>query len=181
MALIESTMMPLGTPAPAFTLPEPSSGKDYHMQDLLKVKGLLVMFICNHCPYVKHIDYGLQALGEDYANAEIGIVAINANDAENYPQDAPERMAEKQYPFPYLYDQTQQVAKAYGAVCTPEFFLFDGELRCVYRGQFDFSRPGNPFPVTGDHVRTAMDALLRGQPVTTEQHPSIGCNIKWRE
>lgn len=180
MALTPSTMLSLGTAAPEFTLPEPKSGQSISLQQLAGEKGTLVMFICNHCPFVKHIESALIKLGEDYVQSGIGIIAVNSNDADNYPEDSPARMAEKAYPFPYLYDESQQVAKAYDAACTPDFFLFDGDLKLVYRGQFDDSRPGNSEPVTGKDLRDAMDAIGAGQDVSETQHPSIGCNIKWR-
>ena len=180
MALTPSNMIDLGFLAPDFALPEPRTGETVSLQDVRKGKGLLVMFICNHCPYVVHIEQALVALGRDYADSDLGIVAISANDAANYPQDAPERMALKPYGFPYLHDESQAVAKAYEAACTPDFFLFDGDLKCVYRGQFDGSRPGNDVPVTGADLRTAMDNLLAGKEVSTDQKPSIGCNIKWK-
>ncbi|WIO73707.1 thioredoxin family protein [Porticoccaceae bacterium LTM1] len=180
MALTPSTMLPLGTVAPEFTLPEPKSGQSNSLQQLAGEKGTLVMFICNHCPFVKHIESALIKFGKDYKQSGIGIVAINSNDADNYPDDSPERMAEKNYPFPYLYDESQQVAKDYNAACTPDFFLFDRDLKLVYRGQFDDSRPGNSEPVTGADLRAAMDSILVGKNVNEIQHPSIGCNIKWR-
>ena len=138
------------------------------------------MFICNHCPYVIHIEQALVALGKEFHGTDLGIVAISANDVTDYPQDGPQHMAQKNYVFPYLYDQKQDVARAYHAECTPDFFLFDGNLQCVYRGQFDDSRPGNGKPVTGSDLRDAMTGLLKGMPISLEQKPSIGCNIKWR-
>ena len=180
MALTPSNMIELGFVAPGFSLLEPSTGQTLSLQDVKKEKGLLVMFICNHCPYVVHIQEALVELGKDYVDSELGIVAISANDASNYPDDGPEKMALKPYPFPYLYDETQSVAKAYQAACTPDFFLFSGELECVYRGQFDDSRPGNDIPVTGADLRAAMEAVLSGKHVPSEQKASIGCNIKWK-
>ncbi|MEH6626003.1 MAG: thioredoxin family protein [Motiliproteus sp.] len=180
MALIESRMMPLGTKAPNFTLPAPDDGREYSLDSLRGKKGTLVMFICNHCPYVKHIESKLVDLGGRFQNTGVSIVAISANDADTHPQDGPEQMAAKNYPFPYLYDQSQQVAKTYGAECTPDFFLFGADLGCVYRGQFDSSRPGNDIPVSGDDLVAAMDALLNQTAVSSDQKPSIGCNIKWR-
>ena len=180
MALTNSTMMDLGFTAPDFELPDVFSGSDKKMQELARTKGLLVMFICNHCPYVKHIEEGLQALGKEFHGTDVGIVAISANDAEAYPDDSPEAMADKSYSFPYLFDETQEIAKAYQATCTPDFFLFDGDLKCVYRGQFDGSRPGNDQVVTGADLRAAMTALLKGQVISDQQKPSVGCNIKWR-
>lgn len=183
MARTPSTMMPLGTSAPDFALPD-TDGNTVRRSDFEDARALLVMFICNHCPFVKHVRDELARLGRDYAASDIGIVAISANDAEAYPTDAPERMAEEKaaagYVFPYLYDESQDVARAFGAACTPDFFLFDGSGRLVYRGQLDDSRPGNDQPVTGRDLRDAIDAVLGGEPVSTLQKPSIGCNIKWR-
>ncbi|WP_422134927.1 thioredoxin family protein [Endozoicomonas sp. ALD040] len=180
MALTPSNMVELGSSAPDFKLPDPSSGQSVSLQEVRKEKGVLVMFICNHCPYVIHIEDALVELGKDYADRDLGIVAISANDARTYPEDAPDKMALKSYPFPYLYDESQSVAKAYDAACTPDFFLFDAELRCVYRGQFDHSRPGNDKPVTGADLKSAMDSVLAGERVAENQSPSIGCNIKWK-
>jgi peroxiredoxin len=182
MAETPSTMKPLGTPAPDFALPD-TDGRTVSLSDF-EGRALLVMFICNHCPFVQHIRGGLAQLGRDYAERPLGIVAISANDVESHPADGPEKMAEEVktagYTFPYLYDETQEVAKAYGAACTPDFFLFDGEHRLVYRGQFDPSRPGNDVPVTGTDLRAALQAVLAGEPALPEQTPSIGCNIKWK-
>ncbi|MGB1272265.1 MAG: thioredoxin family protein [Endozoicomonas sp.] len=180
MALTPSTMIELGLTAPEFTLHDVFSETEKSIGDVAGQNGLLVMFICNHCPYVVHIEEALVALGKEYQGTDLGIVAISANDASEYPEDRPELMAEKAYPFPYLYDESQEVAKAYQAACTPDFFLFDGDLKCVYRGQFDGSRPGNNKPVTGGDLRSAMTALLKGEPVSDHQKPSMGCNIKWR-
>lgn len=180
MALTPSNMVALGVPAPDFTLPEPKTGNSLTLTDAAGAKGLLVMFICNHCPFVKHIEQGLVKLGEDYRDSGIAIIAISSNDVTTHPNDSPEKMAEKRYPFPYLYDETQAVARSYDAACTPDFFLFDGDRKLVYRGQFDDSRPGNDIPVTGSDLRAAMDALVAGKPPLTEQKPSIGCNIKWK-
>jgi peroxiredoxin len=184
MALTESTMeLTLGTPAPDFTLFDVVSGKTVRLNDFRGRPGLLVMFICTHCPYVKHVEKGLAALGNDYAG-KLGIVAISSNDAGAYPDDGPEGLKEQAsrlgFSFPYLYDESQQVARAYKAACTPDFFLFDRDLNLVYRGQFDASRPGNGVPVSGADLREAMDAVIAGRPVTSNQHPSIGCNIKWK-
>jgi peroxiredoxin len=183
MALTPSTMLPLGTTAPEFALPD-ISGKKVSLADFKGSSALLVMFICNHCPYVKHLRAGLAQLGKDYQSKGVAIVAINANDVKNYPDDSPVRMKEEAasagYHFPYLYDETQNVAKAYRAACTPDFFLFDGDLKLVYRGQFDASRPGNGVQVTGQDLRAAMDAVIAGRPVPKDQKPSIGCNIKWK-
>jgi len=185
MALTPSTMMPLGTTAPDFTLPDTVSGQSLGLQHLKGAKGTLVMFICNHCPYVKHLQHALAKLGKDYARSGLSIIAINANDAMNYPDDAPDKMTsfakQNDFVFPYLYDENQTVAKAYNAACTPDFFLFDADLRCVYRGQFDDSRPGNNVPITGKDLRSAMDNLLTGQAITGDQVPSMGCNIKWKK
>ena len=180
---IESTMLALGTPAPHFSLPEPATGKTVSIDDLAG-PALVVTFICNHCPYVKHVAAGLAALGRDLADQGVAMVAISSNDVVTYPQDGPDQMAAEAgshgWTFPYLYDETQDVARAYSAACTPDTFVFDGERRLVYRGQLDNSRPGNDLPVTAADVRAAVDALLAGRPVDTDQRPSIGCGIKWR-
>lgn len=184
MALTESTMLELGTTAPGFALIDVVTGKTVRRDDFRGKKALLVMFICAHCPYVKHVEKGLAALGRDYKNDPIGIVAISANDAESYPEDNPaglKRQAETQgFVFPYLYDETQAVARAYKAACTPDLYLFDAEFKLVYRGEFDRSRPGNGVPVTGEDLRAAVDAVLQGKPPLKDQRPSIGCNIKWK-
>lgn len=184
MALTPSTMMPLGTQAKDFELPDTLSGETIKLQQARGEKGLLVMFICNHCPYVVHIQQALGKLADDYTTQGLGIVAISANDVDNYPQDSPEKMTafarSNGFHFPYLYDQSQAVAKAYAAACTPDFFLFDENLQCVYRGQFDDSRPGNNMAVTGGDLRNAIDALLAGESVDQNQKASIGCNIKWK-
>ena len=184
MARTPSTMLELGTPAPDFRLPEPATGTNVSLADLRGAKGLLVMFICNHCPYVKHIRSALAAFAREYQSRGLAIVGINSNDVANYPDDAPDKMVEEVksagYIFPYLYDETQKVAKAYRAACTPDFFLFDGNQKLVYRGQFDDSRPRNDLPVTGADMRAAVDALLAGQPIAADQKPSLGCNIKWK-
>jgi len=183
MARTYSTMLDLGTRAPDFKLPD-TAGNMVSPADFAHQPALLVMFICNHCPYVKHLREGLAAFGREYQEKGLGIVAISANDITNHPDDSPQKMAEEAaaagYTFPYLYDETQAVAQAYHAACTPDFFLFDGEGRLVYRGQFDDSRPGNDRPVTGADLRAAADAVLAGRPVSEEQIPSMGCNIKWR-
>ena len=185
MALTPSTMLPLGTKAPEFSLPDVVSGKTITLQSFSGKKGLLVMFICRHCPYVQHIKEGLAKLGKDYVGKELGIVAISANDAANYPGDAPDSLKafakEEGFTFPFLHDETQKTAHAYSAACTPDFFLFDADRKLVYRGQMDDSRPGNGKPVTGRDLRAAMDAVLAGQPVPSEQKASIGCNIKWKK
>jgi peroxiredoxin len=184
MARTESAMLALGTSAPDFVLTDVVTGKLITTQAVSGPKGLLVMFICRHCPFVKHLEKALAQLGRDYADKGIGIVAISSNDADNYPDDAPESLAQQArdlgFTFPYLYDETQDVARAYDAACTPDFFLFDDGLKLVYRGQFDDSRPGNGIPVSGKDLRAAMDALLAGTPISPEQLPSIGCNIKWK-
>jgi peroxiredoxin len=183
MALTPSTMLPLGTDAPDFRLPD-TNGKTVSLADFKHAPALLVMFICNHCPYVKHLRQGLAQLGRDYQPKGVGIVAINSNDIASYPADSPEKMKEEVqstgYTFPYLFDATQSVAKAYRAACTPDIYLFDGKHRLVYRGQFDDSRPGNGRPVTGKDLRAAIDAILAGKPVPKDQNPSMGCNIKWK-
>lgn len=184
MATTPSTMLALGKPAPHFELPDTVSGETVRLSDVATKRGVLVMFICNHCPYVQHIRDGLAQLGRDYADQDVAIIAISANDPTAYPDDAPEEMkaeAERYgYTFPYLFDESQEVAKAFTAACTPDFFLFDQDRTLVYRGQFDASRPGNRFPVTGADLRAALDQVLAGQRVAGDQTPSIGCNIKWR-
>lgn len=185
MAETPSTMVPLGTPAPDFKLREPSSGKLVARDDFRDSPALLVAFICNHCPFVKHIRKGLADFGRDYQRRGLAIVAINSNDADSYPEDSPEKMKQEVktagYVFPYLYDETQSVAKAYHAACTPDIFLYDRDRKLVYRGQFDDSRPGNRLPVTGADLRQAADAVLHGAPVPSNQRASIGCNIKWKK
>jgi peroxiredoxin len=176
-------MISLGTAAPEFQLPDPN-GKHFSLASFKDKPALLVMFICNHCPYVKHVRSGLAQLANDYQPRGVGIVAISSNDVANYPDDSPAKMAEEAknagYTFPYLYDATQAVAKAYHAACTPDFFLFDRGRRLVYRGQLDASRPGNGIPVTGKDLRTALDAVLAGKAPSLLQTPSMGCNIKWK-
>jgi peroxiredoxin len=183
MVSVPSTMMPLGTRAPGFSLPD-TDGNTVALEDFQDAPGLLIMFICNHCPYVKHIREALADFGREYGERGLAIVAIGSNDVEKYPQDSPEMMKKEKeeagYPFPYLFDETQEVARAYRAACTPDFFLFDGDRRLVYRGQFDSSRPKNDEPVTGKDLRRAADAVLDGRPVPEDQTPSIGCNIKWK-
>ena len=184
MAQTASTMLPLGTPTPAFSLPEPATGKIIALDDFQAAPALLLIFMCNHCPFVKHIRQGLIDFARDYQPRKLAVIAISANDSVNYPGDSPAQMAEEAktfgYSFPYLHDETQATAKAYRAACTPDFFLFDSARHLVYRGQFDDSRPGNQIPVTGIDLRAAADAVLAGQPVGAEQKPSIGCNIKWK-
>ncbi|HEY9172177.1 MAG TPA: thioredoxin family protein [Verrucomicrobiae bacterium] len=183
MALTPSTMLPLGTAAPDFNLPD-IQGKPVALADFKAAPALLVAFICNHCPYVKHLRAGLAQLARDYQPRGVAIVAISSNDAANYPEDSPAKMkAEARaagYTFPYLHDETQALAKAYRAACTPDFFLFDAARKLVYRGQFDDSRPGNSVPVTGKDLRAALDAALAGKPAPANQKPSLGCNIKWK-
>lgn len=184
MALTPSTMLALGTSAPEFQLPDTVSGNAVSLDSFADKKGLLVMFICNHCPFVKHINDGLVHLGRDYANSDLGIVAINANDVDTHPDDSPDKMKANAenlgYVFPYCFDETQSVAKAYAAACTPDFFLFDGSRKLVYRGQLDGSRPGNEVAVTGKDLRAAISAVLAGSTVSHQQQPSVGCNIKWK-
>jgi peroxiredoxin len=184
MALTESTMLKLGTEAPDFALTDVLTGKTVRRDDARGQKALLVLFICAHCPYVKHIEKGLAALGKDYDGKGLSIVAISSNDAVTHPADGPEGLKQQAqtygFVFPYLYDETQAVAHAYKAACTPDFFLFDSEFRLAYRGQFDSSRPGNGVPVSGEDLRAAIDNVLGGKPVPTDQRPSIGCNIKWK-
>jgi peroxiredoxin len=176
-------MLPLGTAAPDFCLPD-TNGKIVSLTDFKDKPALLVIFMCNHCPYVKHIRAGLGQLARDYSPRGVAMAGINSNDAENYPEDSPVKMAAEAksagYFFPYLYDESQSVAKAYRAACTPDIYLFDRGRRLVYRGQFDDSRPGNGIPVTGKDLRAALDAVLAGKPVSPNQKASIGCNIKWK-
>ncbi len=183
MALTPSTMLPLGTTAPDFHLPD-TDGEMVSPADFKDKGALLVVFICNHCPYVVHIRSGLAQLARDYQPRGLGMVGINSNDAKNYPDDSPSKMRDEVkttgYTFPYLYDETQEVAKAYRAACTPDFFLFDCGRRLIYRGQFDASRPGNGIPVTGKDLRAALDAVLAGKAPSELQVPSMGCNIKWK-
>jgi len=184
MALTASTMLPLGTQAPDFHLPDVVSGKSISLATFAGKKALLVMFICQHCPFVKHIKAELAQLGKDYIPRELGIVAISANDINKYPADAPESLKEMAtelgFNFPLCYDETQSTPKAYTAACTPDFFIFDAERKLVYRGQLDDSRPSNGKPVTGADLRAAIEGVLAGKPLASEQKPSIGCNIKWK-
>jgi peroxiredoxin len=183
MALTPSTMLPLGTAAPDFKLPD-TNGKTVSLADFKGAPALAVLFICNHCPYVKHLRAGLAQFGRDYTSKGVAIVAISSNDAKNYADDSPAKMKEEVklagYTFPYLYDETQAVAKAYRAACTPDIYLFDKDQKLVYRGQFDDSRPGNGVTVTGKDLRAATDAVLAGKPVSPNQKVSMGCNIKWK-
>jgi len=185
MALTESTMeLELGVAAPDFSLPDVVTAKTVRRDDFRGQKAMLVMFICAHCPYVKHIEKGLAALGMDYDGEPVSIVAISSNDALNYPDDNPAGLRKQAqnlgFRFPYLYDETQSAAKAFHAACTPDFFLFDKDFKLVYRGEFDSSRPGNSVPVTGESLRNAIDAVLAGEAPGADQRPSIGCNIKWK-
>jgi len=183
MVRTESTMLPLGTVAPSFSLEDVASGKTITLSDFKGKKGFLVMFICQHCPFVKHVENELGKIGQDYVPQGIGILAISANNIETHPQDSPDNMREQvtraNFNFPYAYDASQVVATSYTAACTPDFFLFDGDLKLAYRGQLDDSRPGNEKPVNGKDLRAALDQLISGQPIATDQMPSIGCNIKW--
>ncbi len=183
MVRTASTMLPLGTEAPDFALPD-TTGKRVSLADLSDAPALLVIFMCNHCPYVKHVAEELADLAREYQQRGVAVVGINSNDIESHPDDSPEKMAEevrlRDYTFPYLFDQSQEVAKAYRAACTPDFYVFDAQRRLVYRGQMDDSRPGNGAPVTGRDLRAALDAVLQGEPVPENQRPSLGCNIKWR-
>lgn len=185
MARTASKMIPLGTKAPDFKLPDVISKNLYSLEDLRGEKGTLIMFICNHCPFVKHVNKEIVRLANDYKNKGVGFAAIMSNDIINYPQDNPQRMEEvarkEGYTFPYLFDENQQVANDYSAACTPDFFLFDADLKLVYRGQLDDSRPGNEVPVDGHDLRNALDALLENRKIPSEQKPSIGCGIKWKE
>lgn len=185
MARTPSNMLALGTKAPEFSLIDTITGDPFTYGDLRGEKGTVVMFICNHCPFVKHVNEELVRLCNDYRVTGFGFIAISSNDVVNYPQDGPEEMyrtaQEEGYPFPYLYDETQEVAKAYDAACTPDFYVFDFEDRLVYRGQLDNSRPGNGIPVNGRDLREALDNILNNNPQRTDQKPSIGCNIKWKE
>jgi len=184
MALTPSNMVELGSPAPDFTLPDTITGTEMSLSDF-KSDATLMMFICNHCPYVKHVREELVRISNDYLQRGVLIAAISSNDVEQYPEDSPDLMKKEaldwKYPFPYLYDETQSVAKNYAAACTPDFFLYDRNFTLVYRGQLDDSRPGNEIPLTGKDLRNALDQVLNGFPVAEEQIPSVGCNIKWKE
>jgi peroxiredoxin len=183
MGLTTSTMRPLGSPAPSFRLPDTEGGV-VSLEDFRNASALLVIFLCNHCPYVKHVRQGLAALAREFQAKGVAVVGISSNDIVSYPDDSPAKMAvekiEAGYSFPYLFDKTQEVAKAYEAACTPDFYVFDGAQKLVYRGQMDGSRPGNGMPVTGNDLRSALDAVLAGKPVPENQRPSLGCNIKWK-
>ena len=184
MALTPSNMIPLGTTAPDFTLPDTVSGSTVTLNQLKGAQATVVMFICNHCPYVKHVNPELVRLANDYMAKGINFIAISSNDITGHPEDAPDKMkelaAKENFPFPYLYDETQAVAKAYDAACTPDFYIFDKGLKLVYRGQLDDSRPSNNVPLSGKDIRQALDNILAGQPVSPYQRPGIGCNIKWK-
>ena len=181
MAKTPSAMIPLGSSAPSFSLPNPKTSAQESFSDLRSDKGTVVMFICNHCPYVIHIEEHLVRLAKDYSQKGISFIAISSNDVENYPDDSPEKMKEKDYPFSYLYDESQEVAKAYGAECTPDFFVYSPDSKLVYRGQFDDSRPKSDIPVTGADLAQALDCLLSNEQIPEEaQKPSLGCNIKWK-
>lgn len=184
MALIESTMLPLGTKAPNFLLRDTISDNYMTFDDIKSSKGTVVMFICNHCPFVIHINQTLINLANEYKDKGIAFVAISSNDVDNYPEDAPDKMSivakVLKFPYPYLYDKRQEVAKAYDAACTPDFYIFDGDDKLFYRGRLDSSRPGNDEPLTGDDLRHALDCVLVGENSPADQIPSIGCNIKWK-
>src|SRR5690349_16071607 len=184
MPATESIMLELGTPASLFALPDAVSGENIGVESFPMRRALLIMFICPHCPFVKHVEMELARIGRDYAGSSLGIVAISSNDVEQFPEDGPEGLAKQArelgFAFPYCYDESQDVARAYQAACTPDFFLFDDKRLLVYRGQLDDSRPGNNVPVTGKDLRDAIEAVLAGKPVEGVQKPSIGCNIKWK-
>ena len=184
MALTASNPLEKGTTAPDFTLPDTVSGESLSLDELKGEKGTLIMFICNHCPFVIHVNPQLVKLANDYREQGIAFIAISSNDVSSYPQDGPEKMKEQaerlSYPFPYLYDESQEIAKAYDAVCTPDFYVFDAELKSVYHGQLDDSRPGNEHPTTGSSMRKVLDTILAGEEYKGEERPSIGCSIKWK-
>lgn len=185
MAYTESNMLPLGTKAPDFELPDTVSGKTVRLHEIVSPHATVVMFLCNHCPYVLHVNDEIVRIAHTYQARGVHFVAISSNDAEAYPEDAPDKMSTHAraagYPFPYLYDESQEIARRYDAACTPDFYIFDGQLRLYYRGQLDSSRPKrNPVPVTGADLRAALDAVLAGEPAPAVQRPSGGCNIKWK-
>jgi len=184
MALTSSMMLPLGTAAPDFSLSDPTTGEMVSLADFEAKKALLVTFICNHCPFVKHVADSFAEFVTEYQSKGVGVVAIMSNDVANHPDDGPDKMAQekiaRRYSFPYLYDETQEAAKSFRAACTPDYFIFDAEQKLVYRGQMDDSRPDNGIPVSGQDLRASLDALIDGRPVPVEQIPSIGCNIKWK-
>lgn len=185
MAMTPSTMKPLGFRAPAFTLRDVVTGENKTLAELKSQTGTVIIFMCNHCPFVRHILDKLVEVAKTYGEKGISFAGINSNDVRNYPDDSPEKMRElaiaKGFSFPYLFDETQEIARTYDAACTPDFFVFDGHLNCVYRGRFDAVRPGQETPVTGRDLKDALDALLSGKPVSADQKPSLGCNIKWKE
>jgi peroxiredoxin len=185
MVLTPSKMIPLGTTAPDFTLTDAINGKSLSLNEIRGPQATVIMFICNHCPFVKHIRTKLVEVANHYQKQGIAFIAINSNEIENYPEDAPEHMKKVAqrlgYPFPYLFDETQDVAKAYKATCTPDFFIFNHDLKCIYRGQFDDSRPNNNIGVTGKDLSRALDQILAGESVFKDQKPSLGCNIKWKD
>lgn len=184
MALTESNMLPLGTLAPSFTLPDTVSGKELSLSSLASDKATVVMFICNHCPYVIHVNPEIKRLSDEYTKKGVSFIAISSNDVQNYPQDRPELMtqlvAQEGFNFPYLYDESQEIAKAYDAACTPDFYVFDKDLKLTYRGRLDDSRPGSETPLTGNDLRTAIDRAMDGAAIIEKQYPSAGCNIKWK-
>jgi peroxiredoxin len=184
MSLTESNMLPLGSKAPDFLLTDTVSGNLMSLKDLASEKATVIMFICNHCPYVVHVNPELVKLANEYIEKGVSFIAISSNDVLNYPEDSPDKMRivakVLKFPFPYLYDDNQQVARAYDAACTPDFYLFDGEMTLAYRGRLDGSRPGNNLPLTGEDLRKAIDAVLGGKQVEGQQIPSAGCNIKWK-
>lgn len=184
MALTESNMLPLGTKAPEFTLPDTVSGKTYSLSDLAQGQVTVIMFICNHCPYVVHVNSEIVRVAQDYQAKGVSFIAISSNDIKNYPDDAPDKMTRQAklcgYTFPYLYDASQEVAKAFDAACTPDFYVFDQELKLRYRGRLDDSRPGTKHPLTGKDLRAALNAILQNKEVSELQYPSMGCNIKWK-
>lgn len=184
MALTESNMLDLGVKAPDFNLPDTISGKNISLDDIKTDRATVVMFICNHCPYVIHVNEEVVRLAKEYSAKGVGFVAISSNDVDKYPMDGPDRMKEHAaavgYPFPYLFDESQDVARAYDAACTPDFYVFDGDLTLAYRGRLDNSRPNSGTPLTGRDLRAALDAVLAGEPVSEVQYPSAGCNIKWK-
>ncbi len=183
MALTESTMLPLGTKAPNFHIRDVVTDNYYSLDDLKSSKATVIMFICNHCPFVIHVNAELVKMANEYKSQGVSFIAISSNDVENYPEDAPDKMSivakVLKYPFPYLYDKYQEVAKAYDAACTPDFYVFDGEMKLTYRGRLDTSRPGNSIPLSGEDLRNAIDKTISGEEIK-DQYPSAGCNIKWK-
>lgn len=185
MAFVESNMLELGTKAPAFELPDTVSGNTLRLEDIQSDRATVIMFLCNHCPYVIHVNPEIARIVADYKSKGVAFVGISSNDVVNYPQDGPELMAkhaaEVPYDFPYLYDESQEVARVYDAACTPDFYVFDGDMRLAYRGRIDDSRKGNNVPLSGRDLRTAIDSVLHGKDVNPVQYPSGGCNIKWKQ